>query len=520
MNLLRAAATVSGLTLLSRITGLIRENLTAAIFGASAHTDAFFVAFRLPNLLRRMFAEGAFSQAFVPILGEAKTRADAAGDRLAMQQFIDRVASALFWTLLVVSALGVAAAPWLVTLMASGLRAQPEVFDVAVTMTRWMFPYILFVSLVALAAGILNTWKRFAIPAFTPVLLNLCFIGAALGLSSRFDPPIYALAAGVVIGGVAQLAIQVPALLRIGVMPRLVGPMTAFADAGTRRVLRQMAPALLAVSVAQISLIINTHIASRLAAGSVSWVSYGDRLMEFPTALLGVALGTVLLPSLSRAGSLGDDREYRALLDWGLRLCVVLAAPCMVGLALMAEPLTALLFHYGRFGADDVEMTRRAVAAYSVGLLGLVSIKVLAPGFYAKQDLKTPVKIALFVLVVTQLLNLITVPWLRHAGLALSISIGALANAGLLLAGLWRRGAWRPLPGWPRFLLATTTASAAMAAGLASVVPGVDWIGLQGQPLLRVGLVLGTVTAAGLLYLAILGAFGLRPSQFLRRSRD
>ena len=526
MNLLRAAATVSGLTLLSRITGLARENLTAAIFGASAFTDAFFVAFRLPNLLRRMFAEGAFSQAFVPILGEAKARADTACATDAeaaareMRRFVDRVASALFWTLVLVSAAGVAAAPWLVTAMASGLRAQPEVFATAVTMTRWMFPYILFVSMVALAAGILNTWKRFAIPAFTPVLLNLCFIGAALGLSSRFNPPIYALAAGVVIGGIAQLAIQLPALLRIGMLPRIVNPLAAFADAGTRRVLKQMGPALLAVSVAQISLIINTHIASRLGAGSVSWISYGDRLMEFPTALLGVALGTVLLPSLSRAGSLGDEAEYRSLLDWGLRLCVVLAAPCTVGLALMAEPLTALLFHYGRFDANDVAMTRMAVAAYSVGLIGLIAIKVLAPGFYARQDLRTPVKIALFVLVVTQLLNLVTVPWLRHAGLALSISIGALANAGLLLSGLWRRGAWRPLPGWPRFLLATGAGSAAMALALGSFVPGVDWVGMQAQPLTRVALVLGTVAAAGLLYLAVLAAFGLRPAQFLRRSRD
>lgn len=527
MNLLRAAATVSGLTLLSRITGLIRENLTATIFGASAFTDAFFVAFRLPNLLRRMFAEGAFSQAFVPILGEIKTRAESPEDVSLRQsaerdlhRFVNRIATALFTTLLLVSAAGVIAAPWLVTLMAAGLRQQPEAFAAAVTMTRWMFPYILFVSLVALAAGILNTWKHFAIPALTPVLLNLSFIAAALLLAPHFDPPVYALAAGVVIGGVAQLAIQLPALARIGVLPRLGNPIAAFSDPGTRRVLRQMGPAVLAVSVAQISLIINTHIASRLAAGSVSWISYGDRLMEFPTALLGVALGTVLLPSLSRAGSLGRDDEYRALLDWGLRLCVVLAAPCSIGLALMAEPLTALLFHYGRFTAEDVAMTRAAVVSYSVGLIGLISIKVLAPGFYARQDLRTPVKIAIFVLVVTQLLNLVTVPWLRHAGLALSISIGALANAGLLLAGLWQRRSWRPLPGWPRFLLATAAASIAMTSLLTWYVPRVDWIAMQAQPLLRIALVLGTVGAAGALYIVVLTLFGVRPRQFLRRSRD
>ena len=515
MNLLRAAATVSGLTLLSRITGLIRENLTAAIFGASALTDAFFVAFRLPNLLRRMFAEGAFSQAFVPML--AKSRAD--GDEAGTKRLVDLVATALFWALVAVSALGVAGAPALVWLMASGLSREPAAFDAAIVMTRWMFPYILFISLVALSAGILNTWRRFALPAFSPVLLNLCFIGAALGLSRFFDPPIYALAAGVVAGGIAQLAIQVPALRRIGMLPRIgLDPRPALADPQTRRLLRQMAPAVLAVSVAQLSLIVNTHIASRLAAGSVSWVSYADRLMEFPTALLGVALGTVLLPSLARAGADGDGPEYSGLLDWGLRLTVLLSLPCMVGLALMAEPLTALLFHYGRFGARDVQMTQLAVAGYSVGLLGLIAVKVLAPGFYAKQDVRTPVKIALFVLAVTQLLNLALVPVFAHAGLALSISLGALANAALLLAGLRRRGIYRPLAGWGRFFAQVAAANVAMAALLALTVGRVDWIGLQAQPWLRVALTLGLIAAAALLYGAVLLASGVRPRQFLRRT--
>ena len=525
MNLLRAAATVSGLTLLSRITGLVRENLTAAIFGASAFTDAFFVAFRLPNLLRRMFAEGAFSQAFVPILAEFKARADrqagSSGDgpAQATRQLVDRVATAMFWSLLAVSALGALGAPLLVWAVASGLARDAAAFDAAIVMTRWMFPYILFVSLVALAAGILNTWKRFAVPAFSPVLLNLCFIGAALFLSKRFDPPIYALAAGVVLGGVAQLAIQLPALRRIGMLPRIgANPAAAFRDEQTRRVLRQMGPAVLAVSVAQISLIVNTHIASRLAAGSVSWVSYGDRLMEFPTALLGVALGTVLLPTLSRASSDGDDAAYSALLDWGLRLCVLLSVPCMIGLALMAEPLTALLFHYGRFTDRDVAMTALAVTGYSAGLLGLISVKVLAPGFYAKQDIRTPVKIALFVLALTQVLNLAFVPWLQHAGLALSISVGATGNALLLLIGLRRRGAYRPSAGWLPFALKVGAAGLAMALMLAYAVGAFDWIALRAQPLLRAGLVLGIVAGAGALYLGVLLALGVRPRHFLRRA--
>jgi putative peptidoglycan lipid II flippase len=517
VNLLRAAATVSGLTLLSRITGLIRENLTATIFGASAFTDAFFVAFRLPNLLRRMFAEGAFSQAFVPMLAQARAQSD----ERTIRQMVDQIATALFWVLLAVSLLGVAGAPALVWLMASGLAREPQAFDAAVVMTRWMFPYILFISLVALSAGILNTWRRFALPAFSPVLLNLCFIGAALGLSRYFDPPVYALAAGVFVGGIAQLAIQVPALRRLGMLPRIgTGLAQAFRDPRTRRLLHQMGPAVLAVSVAQISLVINTHIASRLAPGSVSWISYADRLMEFPTALLGVALGTVLLPSLSRAGANEDVAEYSELLDWGLRLVVAFALPCMVGLSLMAEPLTALLFNYGKFGAHDVAMTQAAVIGYSVGLVGLIAIKVLAPGFYARQDMRTPVKIALLVLVLTQLMNLVTVPLFAHAGLALSISIGALANAGLLLTGLRRSGIYKPRPDWLRFFAQVFAGCAAMAIALALTVDKVDWVAWRVQPLLRIGAVLAVIAGAGLVYLATLALLGMRPRQFLRRTSD
>lgn len=513
MNLLKAAATVSGITLLSRITGLIRENLMAAVFGASALTDAFFVAFRLPNLLRRMFAEGAFSQAFVPILAATREQ-----EPERARELVDHVATALFWALVAVSVLGVAGAPLLVYLMASGLARDAAAFDAAVVMTRWMFPYITLISLVALAAGVLNTWKKFAIPAFTPVLLNLCFIAAALFLSPHFDPPIYGLAAGVVIGGIAQLALQVPALLRIGMLPRIgLNLKGAYTDPHSRRIIRQMGPAILAVSAAQISLIINTQIASHLAAGSVSWVSYGDRLMEFPTALLGIALGTVLLPSLSRAGAQNQTTEYSALLDWGLRLCVLLAVPCMLGLALMSTPLTALLFHYGKFSAHDVDMTRWAVMGYSVGLLGLIAVKVLAPGFYAQQDVRTPMKIALFVLAVTQLLNALFVPYLAHAGLALSISVAAMLNAGLLLTGLRRRGSYRPSPGWAAFLLKVLLSALAVAGLLLYAVPRADWIGLQAQPWLRAGFTLGLIAAAAAVYLTTLVMLGIRPRHFLRK---
>jgi putative peptidoglycan lipid II flippase len=513
MNLLRAAMTVSGITLLSRVTGLIRENVTAVMFGASALTDAFFVAFRLPNLLRRLFAEGAFSQAFVPLLS-----ATHANSPEKTKTLVDQVATALFWTVLAISIFGVAAAPVMVYLMASGLARDPAAFDVAVVMTRWMFPYITLISLVALSAGILNTWKKFSAPAFAPVLLNLSFIAAALFLTPYFDPPIYALAVGVVLGGLAQLAWQIPALMKIGMLPKIgLNLIQAFRDPYTRQILRRMGPAVLAVSVAQISLVLNTQIASRLAAGSVSWVSYGDRLMEFPTALLGVALGTVLLPSLSRAGAQNNQTEYNALLDWGLRLCVLLAVPCMVGLGFMAQPLTALLFHYGKFTANDVLMTQMAVLGYSVGLLGLIAVKILAPGFYAMNDVRTPMKIAIFVLVVTQLLNLLFVPIFAHAGLALSISIAAMLNASMLLIGLIRRGNYQPRAGWLIFIGKILLAGVLLALLLYFTVSRYDWLALQKQPVFRAALIFGLIAAGAALYLGVLAILGIRPRQFLQK---
>ncbi len=520
MNLFKAAATVSGLTLLSRITGLIRENMTAALFGAGVMTDAFFVAFRLPNLLRRMFAEGAFSQAFVPLLGRAKLRAEQEGEAGgSVMVMINHVTTALFWVLVLISALGVLAAPALVYLMASGLARNPAAFDASVTMTRWMFPYILFMGMVALSAGILNTWKKVAIPAFTPVLLNLSFIAAGLLLRDHFQPPVLALAAGVMIGGLLQVALQVPALLRLGLLPRIgLGVREAFADPQTRQIMRQMLPAMLAVSVAQVSLILNTQIASRLAPGSVSWISYGDRLMEFPTALLGVALGTVLLPSLSRAAAARDDLQYGQLLDWGLRLAWLLAVPATLGLALMAEPLTAMLFHYGRFTAHDVQMTRMAVTGYSIGLIGLIAIKVLAPAFYARQDVRTPLKIGIGVLIATQLMNLVFVPWLAHAGLALSISIGALANAGWLYHGLRRQGLYRPAPGWAGFLARVLVAGLLMGLFVHDATLRFDWTGLRAQPFERIAWALGIIGLGALIYGLSLMVMGVRPRQFLRKN--
>ncbi len=517
MNLLKAASTVSLFTLASRVTGLARDQLMAAAFGASALTDAFNVAFRIPNLLRRLFAEGAFSQAFVPLL--AATRA-ADGDE-ATHRLVDAVATVLFWALLLTVAVGVVGAPVIVWLMASGLAA----FDDAVFMTRVMFPYIACMSLVALAAGVLNTWRRFALPAATPVLLNLSWIAAVIWLAPWFAAqgiePIYALAVGVVVGGLLQLALQVPALRRIGMLPKIgLAPgalRAAWLHPGLRRVLKNMAPALLGVSVAQVSLLINTQIASHLAVGAVSWLTYADRLMEFPSALLGVAIGVVLTPQLSAAQGRGDAAAYTAMLDWGLRLVLLLAAPCAIALIVFAQPLVAVLFHYGRFGAADVAQTVPAVMGWGVGLLGIVAVKVLAPGFYARQDVRTPVRIAIVVLVITQLLNLALVPWLGFAALALSIGLGALINAGWLLRGLLKAGAYRPAAGWLGFGLRVLLACIALGAALAWAANGIDWIGLQPRWGLRAGLMAVVLGGVAMLYFGLLVVLGINLRQFSRR---
>ncbi len=517
MNLLKAASTVSLLTLVSRITGLVREQLIAASFGASGATDAFNVAFRIPNLFRRLFAEGAFSQAFVPLLGATRERDGEA----ATFALVNAVATVLAWALLLTCIIGVAAAPALVWLMGSGL----EQFDTATVMTRWMFPYIGFMSMVALSAGILNTWKRFAVPAVTPVLLNLSVIAAAWWgapwLAAKGIAPVFALAGGVMLGGVLQLAVQIPALAAVGCLPRLgMTParfMQAWRHEGVHRVLRQMAPAMLGVSVAQISLLINTQIATHVAVGAVSWLTYADRLMEFPTALLGVAMGVVLLPQLSAAQARQDLTAYSGMLDWGLRLVLLLALPCAMALLLLPTGLVTVLYHYGAFSATDVDATVLALRGYGFGLLGLVAIKVLAPAFYARQDIRTPVKIAIGVLVATQLMNLVLVPWLGHAGLALSIGIAAWINAGFLLMGLVRLGVFKPQSGWLGFGLRVMAGNLAMAALFYWAAGAIDWVGLHAHWAQRAGLLALVLGGSVLLYAGVLGLCGIRPRDLSRK---
>jgi len=513
VNLLRALATVSGMTFLSRILGFVRDFVIARAFGAGAATDAFFVAFKLPNLLRRLFAEGAFSQAFVPILAEYKNRKGEAETRT----LVDRVTSVLALVLLGVTALGVAAAPILVYLSAPGFSADGAKFELTVSLTRLTFPYIFFMSLVAMAGGILNTWSRFAIPAFTPVLLNLSFIGMALFAAPHFEQPIMALGWAVFLGGVLQLSLQVPALLKIGMLPRLTNIRVAWEDEGVRRILLLMAPAVLGVSVSQVSLLINTIFASFLKTGSVSWLYYADRLMEFPAGMLGAALGTILLPSLSRLHNSDRPGEYSALLDWGLRLTLLLALPASLGLAIAGVPLIATLFHYGAFTAVDVAQTRSALLGYSVGLTALILVKVLAPGFYARQNIRTPVRIALISLAVTQALNLAFIGPFGHAGLALSISIAALVNAGLLYRGLRQQGVFTPQPGWGIFLAKLGAAMLVMAVFLYFAVGDeARWLTLG--LVSRVWQVSGIVLAGGAVYFAVLYVLGFRPADFRRRA--
>lgn len=520
MSLLKSASTVSLLTLASRVTGLARDLIMASMFGANALTDAFNVAFRIPNLFRRLFAEGAFSQAFVPVLATTKTQ----DGEVRTRELIANVATVLFWVLLLTCVLGVVGAPVLVWLLASGFESG-HAHEAAVLMTRWMFPYIGFMSMVALCAGVLNTWKRFAVPAATPVLLNVCMIAAALLLapwfSARGVEPIYAMAAGVMLGGVLQLAVQLPALKKLGLMPRIgmtpAAIRAAWSDGGVRRILTLMAPALLGVGVAQVSLMINTQIASYLTPGSVTWLFYADRLMEFPTALLGVALGVVLTPKLASAKAAGDSKSYSGMLDWGLRLVVLLAVPCGVGLLAFADPLVSTLFHRGALNNNDVNQIALALMGYGVGLLGLVAIKVLAPGYFASQDMKTPVKIAVAVLVLTQILNVVLVPWIAHAGLALSIGLAALVNASWLLIGLLRRGAYQPVPGWLRFALQVLAAALLLAAFLMWGAQHWNWQAMRAQEWQRIALLAVMLLGAAVVYFGTLLLSGVKLRSLLRR---
>ena len=510
MNLLKALATIGSMTLLSRILGFLRDTIIARAFGAGLYTDAFFVAFKLPNLLRRLFAEGAFSQAFVPILAEYKTRRG----HDATRDLIDHVATLLGLVLVAVSLIGILAAPAVIYLSAPGFSDSAEKFDLTVQLLRYIFPYIFFISLVSLAGGVLNTYSKFSVPAFTPVLLNLSFIACALWLAPYMHPPVMALAVAVMLGGVLQLGVQLPYLAKIGFLPRF---RLNLHDEGVWRVMKLMGPAVFGVSIGQISLLINTIFASFLETGSVSWLYYADRLMEFPTGILGVALGTILLPSLAKHYADDSPEQFSSLLDWGLRLTLMLALPAALALAILAVPLISTLFFYGKFSLTDLWMTREALLAYSLGLVGLIMVKVLAPGFYARQNIRTPVKIALFTLFATQLMNLAFIWQLRHAGLALSIGLGACLNAGLLFYHLRKHDIYHPQPGWLKFFLQVTAALAVMGVVLWFAMGGEE-VWLKGGIVSRVVHLSWTVAAGAAAYFAALALFGVRIKDFIRHA--
>ncbi|MDP1634702.1 MAG: murein biosynthesis integral membrane protein MurJ [Gallionellaceae bacterium] len=511
MNLLKALATVSSMTLLSRILGFVRDVVIARAFGAGLFTDAFFVAFRLPNLLRRLFAEGAFAQAFVPILGEYRNSRSAGDTR----ELVDHVATLLALALVLVSVVGVLAAPLIIYLTAPGFAASPDKFQVTVDLLRVTFPYILFISLTSLAGGILNTWSRFSVPAFTPSLLNVSFIVFALWLAPYFDPPVMALAWAVFVGGLLQLGFQLPFLARIGMLPRF---RLNLKDPGVWRILKLMGPAVFGVSVGQISLLINTIFASFLVTGSVSWLYYADRLMEFPSGLLGVALGTILLPSLSKLHANNDMAEYSRLLDWGLRLTFMLALPAALALGMIATPLLATFFQHGAFSAHDVLMSRNALVGYSVGLIGLILVKILAPGFYARQDIKTPVKIGIVTLIATQAMNALFVFGLdlQHAGLALSIGLAACLNSAILFYYLRKRGIYRAEPGWGKFFLKLCVALLALGVTLRfGMVSEQHWLTTHGWA--RVFHLSWLVVLGVVMYFAVLFVLGFRLKDFKKR---
>ncbi len=509
--LLRSTVTVGLNTTLSRVLGLVRDIVIARIFGTGVGADAFFVAFRIPNFLRRLFAEGAFSQAFVPVLAEYRSQHSPE----AVRELAQSTAGVLGGILFLVTAVGVIAAPVLVMIFAPGFVDEAEKYELTVSMLRITFPYLLFISLTSLAGGILNTYGLFSVPAFTPVLLNIFLIGAATLLAPHLQQPITALAWGVLLGGVAQLCFQFPFLYRQGFLciPRL-----NFRHPGVRKIFKLILPAIFGVSVSQINLLVDTLIASFLVTGSVSWLYYSDRLVEFPLGVFGIALATVILPNLSRKHAEGAGEAFAATLDWALRWVVLIAVPAAIGLMFLATPILATLFQYGAFDAHGVAMSSLSLMAYALGLPAFVLVKILAPGFYARQDTRTPVRVGVIAMLANIVLNLALVFPLAHTGLALATSIAAWLNAGLLYRGLRKLDVCRPLPGWGLLWLRVLVAGGSMAAMLwwwrGELAQWIAW-GIGDRVLALGSLVIGGAALYGLLLL--LGGF--RPYSLVLRDK-
>lgn len=515
-GLLQSTAVVGGMTLLSRVLGLVRDIVFARFFGAGLLMDAFFVAFKIPNIFRRFFAEGAFSQSFVPVFAEYEQQRS----EPEVRALLDRVAGTLALVLFVFTAIGVVAAPALIAVAGAGWLLNPDAdsaakFALSVAMLRFTFPYLLFVSLVALAAAVLNTYGRFAAAAFAPVLLNVVLIACAAWVAPNFAQPGLVLAAGVFVAGLMQLLFMLPALARVRMLPR---PRWGWRDSGVRRIARLMLPAIFGSSVAQINILFDTLLASFLVTGSISWLYYSDRLMEFPLGVFGIALATVILPNLSRHYAARSMDGFARMLDWALRMVVLIALPAATGLFVLAAPALTTIFYGGRFTAADVSMATLSLMAYAFGLLGFALVKVLAPGYFARQDTRTPVRIGIIALLANMMLNVaIVVPWQlsgqpgAHAGLALATALSAFLNAGLLYRGLLKAGVLRPEPGWGRFVVQVGIAAAVMAMLLQYFVPApVRW--LEADLWKTCGWLVAAVTGGAVAYGATLLAVGLRPA--------
>ncbi|WP_133130016.1 murein biosynthesis integral membrane protein MurJ [Legionella yabuuchiae] len=505
-SLLRSTTLVSVMTFMSRIMGFLRDMVIAQTFGAGAGMDAFFVAFRIPNFMRRLFAEGAFSQAFVPVLAEyQKTRTID-----EVRQFLARIAGSLSAVLTLVTVIGVVAAPVIVFVFAPGFGEDSTRSVLASEMLQLTFPYLMLISLTAMAGAILNTYGYFGVPAFTPVLLNISMIIAALYISPHFDQPVLALAWGVLIAGIAQLVFQIPFLYH---RKLLVKPRFIFNDPGVRKVLTLMVPALFGVSIAQINLMVDTIFASFLQVGSVSWLFYTDRLTDFPLGVFGVAIATVILPHLSRKHAENSSKLYSKALDWGLRVLLLIGIPSGLGLAFFAIPLIASCFGYGQFSLNDVLQTQKSLFTLALGVPAFMMVKVLASGFYAKQNIKTPVKVGAFAMVVNTIFCALLIGPLAHAGLTLASTIAGYINCGILLFLLLKRDIYQPSPGWSKFLIQLLIANIVMTAYLWWAVGDVAY--WMTKPILhRLGLLLMQVFIAMIIYIVSLGIVGMRPRQF------
>lgn len=509
-SLLRSSLIVSIMTMLSRVLGLVRDVVIAALAGATAHADAFFVAFKIPNFLRRLFAEGAFSQAFVPVLSEVQ----ATRSLEDVQQLVNRVCGLLGSILIAVTTLAVIGAPLLTALFAPGFLADSAKYALTVDMIRITFPYLFFISMAGFIGAILNSYQRFAVPAFTPVILNITLIVAALWGAQFFTDPVFALAWGVFVAGALQFLFQLPFLVKLHLLPK---PELKPKDQDVKKILLLMVPALFGVSVSQINLLLDTVLASFLPTGSVSWLYYSDRLVELPLGVFAIAISTVILPSLSRKFATADNNYFAKTLDWAVRMILFISVPASVALFILATPILITLFHYGAMTERDVEMASLSLKAYTLGLIPFMLIKVLAPGFYARQDTKTPVKIGIIAMVANMVFNIALVVPLHfyyqvgHAGLALATVLSAVLNAGLLWKGLVKENVFVRQPGFYRAFFVCLFASIAMGA-LLLCWPLDTQIWLAWSWLERVIQLLLMVTMGVAVYVGLLFALGVRPA--------